>query len=58
MRDAQCIKCGHTMHGVKKSSERGCQTRKICENCGGNKTKYNHENPHPECWLNDPRNKG
>lgn len=43
--DEPCQNCGLPMWGIKCLSR-----RQICEACGGNDSKYNAQNPHPENW--------
>ena len=42
-----CIMCGSKMGGICADS-----TRTVCEECGGNETKFNKKSPHPESAFN------
>lgn len=41
----RCEKCNEEMSGVRVAP---VPARTVCEECGGNSTKFNAENPHPE----------
>ena len=49
----RCGKCKRPMHGLKPSASK--KIRSKCQDCGGNKTGYDRDNPHPE--SKPPRSK-
>lgn len=44
--DVACKGCGELMAGINTY-----KLRTTCQECGGNRTQYNRDNPHPECTV-------
>lgn len=46
----KCTKCGEVMGGIRCH-----KAREVCEDCGGNETKFDKENMNPESAFNKNR---